>query len=147
MAGPQSTPEAPWPVRRLNAEVKGWIQRLGSAWVEGQLTQVNVKPTWKLSYLTLRDTESETSVQLTAPTNMVQSMASPLRDGDRVVVNGRPAFYEGGAASPCGSRRSATSASVNSSPALNACARSWPRKVSSTRRAKSVCPTSRRASG
>lgn len=95
MAGPQSTPEAPWPVRRLNAEVKSWIQRLGSAWVEGQLTQVNVKPTWKLSYLTLRDTESETSVQLTAPTNMVQSMASPLRDGDRVVVNGRPAFYEG----------------------------------------------------
>ena len=95
MAGPKSTPEAPWPVRRLNAEVKGWIQRLGSAWVEGQLTQVNVKPTWKLSYLTLRDTESETSVQLTAPTSMVQSMASPLRDGDRVVVNGRPAFYEG----------------------------------------------------
>ncbi|MCS5478765.1 exodeoxyribonuclease VII large subunit [Corynebacterium sp. YIM 101645] len=95
MAGPQSTPEAPWPVRRLNAEVKGWIQRLGPAWVEGQLTQVNVKPTWKLSYLTLRDTESETSVQLTAPTNLVQSMSSPLRDGDRVVVNGRPAFYEG----------------------------------------------------
>ncbi|RSZ65573.1 exodeoxyribonuclease VII large subunit [Corynebacterium hylobatis] len=95
MAGPKSTPEAPWPVRRLNAEVKGWIQRLGSAWVEGQLTQVNVKPTWKLSYLTLRDTESETSVQLTAPTNLVQSMTSPLRDGDRVVVNGRPAFYEG----------------------------------------------------
>ncbi|QGU04162.1 exodeoxyribonuclease VII large subunit [Corynebacterium comes] len=95
MTGPHSTPETPWPVRRLNAEVKGWIQRLGSAWVEGQLTQVNVKPTWKLSYLTLRDTESETSVQLTAPTNLIQSMSSPLRDGDRVVVHGRPAFYEG----------------------------------------------------
>lgn len=95
MAGQPSSPETPWPVRRLNAEVKGWIQRLGSAWVEGQLTQVNVKPSWKLSYLTLRDTESETSVQLTAPTNLIQSMPSPLRDGDRVVVHGRPAFYEG----------------------------------------------------
>lgn len=95
MTGPTSTPETPWPVRRLNAEVKGWIQRLGSAWVEGQLTQVNVKPSWKLSYLTLRDTESETSVQLTAPTTLIRSMPSPLRDGDRVVVHGRPAFYEG----------------------------------------------------
>ncbi len=95
MTGGKSTSEAPWPVRRLNAEVKGWIQRLGSVWVEGQLTQVNVKPTWKLSYLTLRDTESETSVQLTASTSLIQGLASPLRDGDRVVVHGRPAFYEG----------------------------------------------------
>jgi len=95
MTGGKSTSEAPWPVRRLNAEVKGWIQRLGSVWVEGQLTQVNFKPTWKLSYLTLRDTESETSVQLTAPTSLIQGLASPLRDGDRVVVHGRPAFYEG----------------------------------------------------
>ncbi|MDO5668575.1 MAG: exodeoxyribonuclease VII large subunit [Corynebacterium sp.] len=95
MAGGKSTSEAPWPVRRLNAEVKGWIQRLGSVWVEGQLTQVNVKPSWKLSYLTLRDTESETSVQLTASTSLIQGLASPLRDGDRVVIHGRPAFYEG----------------------------------------------------
>lgn len=95
MAGSPSSPEAPWPVRRVNAEVKGWIQRLGSLWVEGQLTQVNMKPTWKLSYLTLRDTESETSVQLTASTSLLKGMASPLKDGDRVVVHGRPAFYEG----------------------------------------------------
>ena len=95
MTGGKSTSEAPWPVRRLNAEVKGWIQRLGTVWVEGQLTQVNVKPSWRLSYLTLRDTESETSVQLTASTSLIQGMPSPLRDGDRVVIHGRPAFYEG----------------------------------------------------
>ncbi|AJE32756.1 exodeoxyribonuclease VII large subunit [Corynebacterium humireducens NBRC 106098 = DSM 45392] len=95
MTGGKSTSEAPWPVRRLNAEVKGWIQRLGTVWVEGQLTQVNMKPSWRLSYLTLRDTESETSVQLTASTSLIQGMPSPLRDGDRVVIHGRPAFYEG----------------------------------------------------
>jgi len=95
MAGSPSSPEAPWPVRKVNAEVKGWIQRLGSLWVEGQLTQVNMKPTWKLSYLTLRDTESETSVQLTASTSLLKGMVSPLKDGDRVIVHGRPAFYEG----------------------------------------------------
>ncbi|RNE48508.1 exodeoxyribonuclease VII large subunit [Corynebacterium alimapuense] len=95
MAASPNSSETPWPVRTLNAEVKGWIQRLGSLWVEGQLTQINIKPTWKLSYLTLRDTESEASVQLTASTSLLRGMATPLRDGDRVVVQARPAFYEG----------------------------------------------------
>src|SRR5699024_5081964 len=40
-------------------------------------------------------TESETSVQLTASTSLIQGMPSPLQDGDRVVIHGRPAFYEG----------------------------------------------------
>ncbi|MDU0478265.1 exodeoxyribonuclease VII large subunit [Staphylococcus chromogenes] len=90
-----SSPEAPWPVREVNKKVKGWIERLGHIWVEGQLTQVNVKPSWKLSYLTLRDPEAEASVQVTCPTSLITGAASPLKDGDRVVVYGKPAFYEG----------------------------------------------------
>lgn len=92
---PVSTPETPWPVRKVNSTVKGWIERLGFLWVEGQLTQVNMKPSWKLSYLTLRDTEAQASVQITCSTSLIQKMPSPLKDGDRVVVHGKPAFYEG----------------------------------------------------
>lgn len=88
------TAELPMPVREVNSKIKGWIQRLGVVWVEGQLTQVNVKPSWSLSYLTLRDTEEEASVQLTCPTNLLMSAAVPLKAGDRVVVQGKPAFYE-----------------------------------------------------
>lgn len=90
-----NTPETAWSVSKVNDLVKGWIERMGQVWVEGQLTQVNVKPTWKLSYLTLRDTEKETSVQLTCPTNLLTSLPSPPKDGDRVVVCGKPAFYAG----------------------------------------------------
>ncbi|WP_026209463.1 exodeoxyribonuclease VII large subunit [Corynebacterium caspium] len=85
----------PLPVRDVNSMVKGWIERLGHVWVEGQLTQVNMKPSWKLSYLTLRDTEAEASVQVTCPTNLLRDAAVPLRDGDRVVVYAKPAFYAG----------------------------------------------------
>ena len=88
-----NTPETAWPVSQVNDQIKGWIEKLGVIWVEGQLTQVNVKPTWKLSYLTLRDVEKEASVQLTCPTNLLQSLDSPLKDGDRIVVRGKPAFY------------------------------------------------------
>lgn len=90
-----SSPEQPWPVAKLNKSVKGWINHLGHLWVEGQLTQVNYKPSWKFSYLTLRDTQQETSVQLTVSSDYLRSLPTPPKDGDRVVIYGKPAFYEG----------------------------------------------------
>lgn len=95
MNQPANTPDTPWPVGKVNDQVKGWIERLGYLWVEGQLTQINFKPTWKLSYLTLRDVQQEKSVQLTCTSSMLQSLSAPLKDGDRVIVHGKPAFYAG----------------------------------------------------
>jgi len=92
---PANTPETPWPVGQVNDQVKGWIERLGYLWVEGQLTQINYKPTWKLSYLTLRDVQQEKSVQLTCSSSMLHNLPTPLKDGDRVIVHGKPAFYAG----------------------------------------------------
>lgn len=93
--GSGPSPDAPWPVAQLNSKVKQWIERLGHIWVEGQVTQVNMKPTWKLSYVTLRDVEQEASVQVTLSTSTLRSMATPLKNGDRVVMYGKPAFYAG----------------------------------------------------
>lgn len=91
----KSSPENPWSVSRLNNSVKGWIDRLGWIWVEGQLTQVNSKPNWRISYLTLRDTQAEVSVSLTTSTHMLNSMTRPPKDGDRVLVHGKPRYYTG----------------------------------------------------
>lgn len=95
MNQPANTPETPWPVGQVNDQVKGWIERLGYLWVEGQLTQINYKSTWKLSYLTLRDVQQEKSVQLTCSSSMLHNLPTPLKDGDRVIVHGKPAFYAG----------------------------------------------------
>lgn len=95
MNQPANTPETPWPVGQVNDQVKGWIERLGYLWVEGQLTQINYKPTWKLSYLTLRDVQQEKSVQLTCSSSMLHNLPTPLKDGDRVIAHGKPAFYAG----------------------------------------------------
>ncbi|MHC9906608.1 exodeoxyribonuclease VII large subunit [Corynebacterium diphtheriae] len=95
MAAQPNAPESAWPVRELNSKVKSWIERLGHLWVEGQITQLNMKPSWKFSYITLRDPEAEASVQLTCATSLLHSLPSRLQDGDRVVVYGKPAFYEG----------------------------------------------------
>lgn len=95
LSRPPATFENPWSVSTVNTEIKGWIERLGYLWVEGQLTQINMKPSWKLSYLTLRDVNQEMSVALTAPTQLLQNLPTPIKDGDRIVVYGKPAFYAG----------------------------------------------------
>ena len=95
LSRPPATFENPWSVSTVNTEIKGWIERLGYLWVEGQLTQINMKPSWKLSYLTLRDVNQEMSVALTAPTQLLQNLPTPIKDGDRIVIYGKPAFYAG----------------------------------------------------
>ena len=39
-----SSAENPWPVRAVAIRVAGWIDKLGTVWVEGQLTQLNMRP-------------------------------------------------------------------------------------------------------
>ena len=89
----KSSAETPWSVSKLNTSVKGWIDRLGFLWVEGQITQFKTKPTWTYSYLTLRDTQAEASVELIADTKLLTGMSTPLHDGDHVVIHGKPNFF------------------------------------------------------
>ena len=89
----ETSAEKPVQVRRLNQLVKDYIERLGQIWVEGEIAQVNSKPSWKLSYITLRDTSAEFSVSVTCSTAALRN--NPLRNGDRVGVLGKPAFYAG----------------------------------------------------
>lgn len=102
MSGPQSsepinTAQTAFTVVRFNKSIKDWVERLGLIWVEGQLSQINIRPSWSLAYLTLRDLNQEVSVSLTAPRRLVDgsSGAPALSDGARVVILGKPKFYEG----------------------------------------------------
>ncbi len=95
MSQQPNSAESPWAVHQLNLQIKQWVERLGHIWVEGQITQVNMKPTWKFSYIKLRDVEQEMSVSVTMNTSTLQKLPTPLRNGDRVVMYGKPAFYAG----------------------------------------------------
>lgn len=92
-AAPSTTAEDPWPVRTVARKIAAWIDRLGTVWVEGQLTQVNARPGTGTAFLVLRDPAADVSLTLTAPTAMVRELQ--LTDGSRVVVHGRPSFFLG----------------------------------------------------
>ncbi|MDO4910453.1 MAG: exodeoxyribonuclease VII large subunit [Corynebacterium sp.] len=87
------SPEAPVSVEAFNDLIGNWIERCGTIWVEGQLAQVNYKPTWAYSYITLRDVDKEISTKVTVLSK--QFAKWDVTSGDHVVVFGHPTFYRG----------------------------------------------------
>lgn len=47
--------ENPWPVRSVATKVAQWIDRLGAIWIEGQITQINIRPGTRTAFIVLRD--------------------------------------------------------------------------------------------
>jgi exodeoxyribonuclease VII large subunit len=92
---PATTPEAPWPVRTVARKIAAWIDRLGAVWVEGQLTQISAKPGTGTAFLTLRDPVADVSMTLTCAVSLVRDRQSPLAEGSRVVVHGKPSMHLG----------------------------------------------------
>lgn len=88
-----ATPEAPAPVRALALALSGWIDRLGTVWVEGQVTQVSRRPGMQTVFLTLRDTHADVSVAATCSRTYVDSLNPPLVEGGNIVVLGKPDYY------------------------------------------------------
>src|SRR6218665_1667853 len=83
--------ENPWPVATLSAKVKGYIDRLGSVWIEGELTQWNMAR--GVVYAKLKDLEQDVTVSLTVWGSTVQRLTEPFAQGDRVVAHVKPDFW------------------------------------------------------
>lgn len=87
----QTSPTQPAPVRQVATLLSGWIDRLGAVWVEGQITQVNLRP--GRVFLTLRDPLGDISMTMTCPRQVLDVADPPVVDGASVVVHGRPRYY------------------------------------------------------
>jgi exodeoxyribonuclease VII large subunit len=86
-----STVDAPWPVALLSAKIKGWIDRLGAVWVEGEITQ------WGLSggnvYGKLKDLDADVTVGFTVWSSVKAKLPNDLGQGDRVVTLVKPNYW------------------------------------------------------
>jgi exodeoxyribonuclease VII large subunit len=92
---PANSAENPFPVRAVAIRVAGWIDKLGTVWVEGQLTQINIRPDSKTVFMVLRDPAADMSMTVTCPRDLVLSAPVKLAEGIQVVVCGKPSFYTG----------------------------------------------------
>lgn len=89
-----ATQEHPWPVRVLADKLKGWIERLGSVWVEGELTQ------WGVSggnvYGKLKDLEADITVSINVWRSVRERLPEEFRQGDRVAALVKPNYWAKG---------------------------------------------------
>ncbi len=95
-AHPSAQPNSadnPWPVRTVSQKVAGWIDRLGTIWVEGQITQMNVRPGTRTAYLTLRDPSVDMSLSVTCSPQLIHNSPVTLTEGARVVMFGKLSFW------------------------------------------------------
>ena len=94
-AEPGTSADNPYPVRAVAIRVKGWIDRLGSIWVEGQLTQINARNNSNTVFMVLRDPAADMSMTVTCSRDLVLNAPVKLTEGTQVVVRGKPEFYTG----------------------------------------------------
>jgi exodeoxyribonuclease VII large subunit len=92
---PPNSAEHPWPVRAVATRVAKWIDRLGTVWVEGQLTEIKVRPDSKTVFMVLRDPAADMSFSVTCPRDLVVNAPIRLAEGTQVIVCGKPTFYTG----------------------------------------------------
>jgi len=88
---PPPTAESPWPVGLLAAKVRDWIDRLGTAWVEGEITQWNVSG--GNVYGKLRDLEQDATVSFSIWSSVKSRVPSDLKQGDRVIAAVKPNYW------------------------------------------------------
>jgi exodeoxyribonuclease VII large subunit len=92
-ASEANSAENPFPVRAVAIRVAGWIDKLGTVWVEGQLAQITMRPNTNTVFMVLRDPAADMSLSVTCSRDLVLGAPVKLTEGTQVVVCGKPSFY------------------------------------------------------
>jgi exodeoxyribonuclease VII large subunit len=86
-----STSEAPWPVAVVASKIKGWIERLGTVWVEGELAQWNERN--GAVFGKLKDLEGDVTLSFQLWSSTRAKLAEEFKQGDHVVALAKTEFW------------------------------------------------------
>ncbi len=85
------TAETPWPVALLSNKIRGYIERLGAVWVEGEITQ------WGISggnvYGKLKDLSEDATVSFTVWSSVKARLTEEFKQGDRAIALVKPNYW------------------------------------------------------
>ncbi|WP_125098962.1 exodeoxyribonuclease VII large subunit [Leucobacter chromiireducens] len=86
-----ATRDTPWPVALMSEKIAAWIERLGQVWVEGEITQWQVRGGHV--YGKLKDLGQDATVSFTVWRSVAQRLTSDFAQGDRVIALVKPNFW------------------------------------------------------
>jgi exodeoxyribonuclease VII large subunit len=81
-------------VASFNRGVGGWLARLPTVWVEGEVTELRRQAAWQSVFVTLKDPDGGASLGVTMQRSRFDALRLDLKDGERVHVFGRPELFE-----------------------------------------------------
>lgn len=90
-----ATAERPWPVARVARQLKGYIDRLGAIWVEGEITQWNVRG--GNIFGRLKDLEQDATLSFAIWSSTARRIdLAEFKQGDRVIGLLTPNYWPKG---------------------------------------------------
>ncbi|MFT4234021.1 MAG: exodeoxyribonuclease VII large subunit [Microbacterium sp.] len=86
-----SSAEAPTSVARLNQTIKGFIDRWGAVWVEGEITSWNIRG--GSIYGRMKDLQSDAQISIRVWSSVRSRIPAELKIGDHVIACVKPDYY------------------------------------------------------
>ncbi len=89
---PTDPAEAPFSVRAISERIGAIVDGLSEVWIEGELSEINVRPGSPTIFMRLRDTSADMSISVRCFKNVFDSVA-PLEQNARVVIRSKPTWW------------------------------------------------------
>jgi len=88
----ETSADSPVAVRVVSEAIGDYLSRLGSVWIEGELSEVTVRPGAQMVFMRLRDTSADMSISIMCHKSVLENV-SPLPQNARVVMNSKVSWY------------------------------------------------------
>lgn len=92
MSDAASSPDAPWSVGDLTSKLKAYLDRLGTVWVEGEITQWDERPSGVFGKL--KDLDEDSTMGFTIWSNARAKFPEGLKAGDHVLALVKVDFWK-----------------------------------------------------
>ncbi len=89
---PETSAEKPLSVRVISEAIGDYLSKLGAVWIEGELSEVTVRPGAPMVFMRLRDTSADMSLSIMCHRSVLEAV-QPLPQNARVVMHSKVSWY------------------------------------------------------
>jgi exodeoxyribonuclease VII large subunit len=88
----ENSAEEPLPVRVISEAIGDYLNKLGPVWIEGELSEVTVRPGAQMVFMRLRDTSADMSLSIMCHKSVLEAV-NPLPANARVIMYSKVSWY------------------------------------------------------
>ena len=89
----ENSADEPIPVRVISEAIGEYFSKLGPVWIEGELSEVTIRPGAPMVFMRLRDTSVDMSLSIMCHRSVLEAV-QPLPQNARVVMHSKVSWYQ-----------------------------------------------------